>query len=306
MWALCSLRGIAGARGRACHFPRPAARPAILAATVGPARRALCGVTSTGDGLVHATVGGGVATLTLSDDRKRNALSTQMMTTLRDAILGFEHDAAVKVVVIRHEGKVFSSGHDLKEVILQQSTTGTTEPIFSTCSSLMLAVRGARFPVIAEVAGLATAGGCQLVAACDLAVAAETATFSTPGVKIGLFCTTPGVALARAMPAKHAMEMLLTGDALTAQQALVSGLVNKVVPAGDLRAQTAALAQRIANAPAETVRIGKKAFYEQAAMQDLPATYAFAQNVMVDNMCIPDAKEGITAFIEKRPPNWHS
>ena len=229
-----------------------------------------------------------------------------MMRTLRDAIEGFEHDATVKVAVIRHDGKVFSSGHDLKEIILQQNATGTTEPVFSECSRLMLAVRKARFPVIAEVAGLATAGGCQLVAACDLAVAAVSATFSTPGVKIGLFCTTPGVALARAMPAKHAMGMLLTGDALTAQQALMCGLVSHVVAAGDLRAETAALAHKIAQAPTETVRIGKAAFYTQAAMDHLPSAYEFGQQVMIDNMCIPDAIEGITAFIEKRPPSWYS
>lgn len=229
-----------------------------------------------------------------------------MMMTIRNTVEGFERDATVKVVVLRHEGKVFSSGHDLKEIMLQQNSTGTTQPVFSECSSLMLAVRKARFPVIAEVAGLATAGGCQLVAACDLAVAAESARFSTPGVKIGLFCTTPGVALARSMPAKHAMEMLLTGDALTAQHALMCGLVSKVVPAEDLRTETAALASKIAQAPAETVRIGKAAFYQQAAMADLPCAYEFAQQVMIDNMCIPDAKEGITAFVEKRAPTWHS
>ena len=256
--------------------------------------------------MLQVDIGGGIATLTLCDDKKRNALSTQMMAALRDTIKRLEHDAAVKVVVIRHDGKVFSSGHDLKEINLQQTTAGTTEPIFSLCSSLMLAVRQARFPIIAEVGGLATAGGCQLVAACDMAVAADTSTFSTPGVKIGLFCTTPGVALARAMPAKHAMEMLLTGDALTAQQALMYGLVNKVVAADQLRSQTAALAAKVAQAPAETVKIGKKAFYTQTAMPDLSAAYTFAQQVMVDNMCIPDAKEGVGAFIEKRAPKWHS
>jgi len=182
------------------------------------------------EGMLQAVVADGVATLTLTDNKKRNALSSQMMAALKETIQGYEQDKAVKVVVIRHDGKVFSSGHDLKEINLQQTTTGTTEPVFSLCSrsiytlaphvcllaclhvtllrcspphdllSLMLAIRQARFPVIAEVGGLATAGGCQLVAACDLAVAADTATFSTPGVKIGLFCTTPGVALARALP----------------------------------------------------------------------------------------------------------
>jgi len=256
--------------------------------------------------MLQAVVADGVATLTLMDNKKRNALSSQMMAALKETIQGYEQDTAVKVVVIRHDGKVFSSGHDLKEINLQQTTTGTTEPVFSLCSSLMLAIRQARFPVIAEVGGLATAGGCQLVAACDLAVAADTATFSTPGVKIGLFCTTPGVALARALPAKHAMEMLLTGDALTAQQAKEYGLINKVVAPDELRSQTAALAHKVAQAPAETIKIGKKAFYQQSSIADLGAAYSYAQQVMVDNMCIPDAKEGVAAFVDKRAPKWLS
>ena len=159
-----------------------------------------------GSELVRVDVTAGVATMTLSDNKKRNALSTAMMSALRTVLAELEQDAAVKVGVIRHEGTVFSSGHDLKEISLQQGTTGTTEPVFSLCSSLMLSVQEARFPVIAEVGGLATAGGCQLVAACDLAVAAESATFATPGVKIGLFCSTPGAALVRAMPVKHAKD----------------------------------------------------------------------------------------------------
>ena len=259
-----------------------------------------------GSELVRVDVTAGVATMTLSDNKKRNALSTAMMSALRTVLAELEQDAAVKVGVIRHEGTVFSSGHDLKEISLQQGTTGTTEPVFSLCSSLMLSVQEVRFPVIAEVGGLATAGGCQLVAACDLAVAAESATFATPGVKIGLFCSTPGVALVRAMPVKHAMEMLLTGDAITAREAQARGLVNRVVADAKLRAATADLANKIAQAPAHTVRMGKRAFYQQAAMADLSETYAFAQQVMVENMRLRDAQEGVAAFLEKRAPEWSS
>ena len=170
----------------------------------------------------------------------------------------------------------------------------------------MLSVQEARSPVIAEVGGLATAGGCQLVAACDLAVAAESATFATPGVKIGLFCSTPGVALVRAMPVMHATEMLLTSGAISAREDQARGLINRVVADAKLRAATADLANKIAQAPAHTVRMGKRAFYQQAAMADLSETYAFAQQVMVENMRLRDAQEGVAAFLEKRAPEWSS
>ncbi|EKX54364.1 hypothetical protein GUITHDRAFT_99846 [Guillardia theta CCMP2712] len=259
---------------------------------------------STGEEKILSEVKEGVAFLTLNDNSKRNALSFSLMTELRDKIQSFEEDRSVKVAVLRHAGKVFSSGHDLKELSMLQKTVGSTEKVFAACSDLMLAIRKVRYPVIAEVSGLATAGGCQLVAACDLAVASEEATFSTPGVKIGLFCTTPGVAIARSMHAKHAMSMLLTGDMLTAEQALSYGLVNQVTTPHALQATTESLAMKIAAAPSETISIGKAAFYKQASMEDLVAAYEYGKGVMVNNMKIADAEEGIGAFIEKRKPVW--
>lgn len=248
----------------------------------------------------------GVATITLKDDKKRNALSSTMMGELKSALETLETDKSVKVVVLRHDGKVFSSGHDLKELATRQSTLGTTDPVFSLCTELMLTIKRVRFPVIAEVGGLATAGGCQLVAACDLAVASDTATFSTPGVKIGLFCTTPSVELGRVMPMKQAMEMLLTGDAMTAAQAVACGLINKAVSADRLREATTELADKIAQAPSDTIAVGKRAFYKHMAMSDVTKAYDFAQGVMVANMGAPDCEEGIDAFISKRKPEWKS
>lgn len=224
----------------------------------------------------------GVATITLKDDKKRNALSSTMMGELKSAL------------------------ETLKELATRQSTLGTTDPVFSLCTELMLTIKRVRFPVIAEVGGLATAGGCQLVAACDLAVASDTATFSTPGVKIGLFCTTPSVELGRVMPMKQAMEMLLTGDAMTAAQAVACGLINKAVSADRLREATTELADKIAQAPSDTIAVGKRAFYKHMAMSDVTKAYDFAQGVMVANMGAPDCEEGIDAFISKRKPEWKS
>ena len=187
-----------------------------------------------------------------------------------------------------------------------QKGQGTTQDVFDVCAELMLSVRDAEFPVIAAVNGLATAGGCQLVAMCDLAIVSDTSSFATPGVKIGLFCTTPGVALARAIPSKAAMLMLLSGNSLSATEALQLGLVSKVVSAEALEAEVQQLAATIAQAATATVRLGKKAFYEQAAMPDVRAAYALASDVMVENMKSPDAQEGIAAFIEKRAPKWTS
>ena len=212
-------------------------------------------------------------------------------------------DDDVRVVVIRAEGPVFSSGHDLRELVEGDVEDQTI--LFGRCAELMEAVRLLPKPVIAQVQGLATAAGCQLAATCDLAVASEDAGFATPGVDIGLFCTTPGVALGRAVSTKRAMEMLLTGQPISAMEALGAGLVNRVVPADRLEAETMALAEKVASAPRSAVAIGKSAFYRQMAL-DRPQAYELAGRVMVENLQTADAKEGIGAFLEKREPKWSS
>ncbi len=244
---------------------------------------------------------GGVAVLTLNNPGRHNALSTEVMETLKDYLQRFEQDSAVRVVVLRSQGRVFSSGHDLNEMIDQDHDSYTA--VFARCTEVMEAIRLLPKPVIAQVHGLATAAGCQLVATCDLAVAAESARFATPGVQIGLFCTTPGVALARAVNTKKAMEMLLTGTPISATEALNAGLVNRVVPEDELDDTVMELARQISSASAQTLAIGKPAFYQQIEM-DRPAAYHLAQAVMVDNLEKEDAQEGISAFLQKRKPNW--
>jgi enoyl-CoA hydratase/carnithine racemase len=243
----------------------------------------------------------GISVLTLDNPRRRNALSREMLASLRQSLARVESDRSVRVVIIRAEGPVFSSGHDLKEVVAADDNPA----LFALCTEVMEAIRLLPQPVIAEVRGLATAAGCQLVASCDLAVASEEASFATPGVRIGLFCTTPGVAVARAVPTKRAMEMLLTGEPLSAAAALAAGLVSRVVPHDRLHQETLALAKKIAEASTDTVARGKRAFYEQIAL-DRPAAYVLAQKEMVDNATTPDAKEGMSAFLEKRPPKWRT
>jgi enoyl-CoA hydratase/carnithine racemase len=244
---------------------------------------------------------GPIALLTLDHPQRRNALSREMLTALRDALAAAGTDASVRAVILRAEGTVFSAGHDLKEV--SQNGEAENQALFALCTEVMEAIRLLRQPVIAEVHALATAAGCQLVASCDLVVASESARFATPGVKIGLFCTTPGVALARAVPTKKAMEMLLTGEPLSAADALAAGLVNRVVPAERLHEETMALAQQIILASADTLARGKRAFYAQLPL-DHPAAYEIAQKEMVENAKTPDAQEGMNAFLEKRPPRW--
>ena len=235
----------------------------------------------------------GIAVLTLNNPKQRNALSSPTLALLKSYLAQIADDSTIKVVVIRSEGPVFSSGHDLNELV-----GGDPEDyagVFADCTEVMEAIRLLTKPVIAQVQGLATAAGCQLVATCDLSVAADNARFATPGVQIGLFCTTPGVAVARAVMPKKAMEMLLTGLPIPAQEALEFGLVNRVVPAEELEQETMALARRICQASSRTISIGKQAFYRQVEM-DRPAAYDMAQRVMVENLQDVDAKEGITAF----------
>jgi enoyl-CoA hydratase/carnithine racemase len=251
--------------------------------------------------LVLCSIADGIATLTLNHPERRNALSRAMLSSLREQLVRLGADASVRVVILRAEGPAFSAGHDLRELV-----GGDREDyaaLFALCTEVMEAVRKLPQPVLAQVHGVATAAGCQLVATCDLVVASEDATFATPGVKIGLFCTTPAVALARAVNAKKAMEMLLTGSPISAAEAERVGLVNRVVPRDRLDAETRKLAQQIATTSAYTVGLGKRAFYEQLPL-DRPAAYAVAQRAMVENAQAPDAQEGMRAFLEKRPPHW--
>ena len=243
----------------------------------------------------------GIALLTLNNPSKRNALSSPVLAALTSHLERIKEDPAVRVVVLRSQGPVFSSGHDLNELVDGEAEAYSA--VFAACTEVMEAIRLLPKPVIAQVQGLATAAGCQLVATCDLAVASETAFFATPGVQIGLFCTTPGVAVARAVMPKKAMEMLLTGTPISAQEALEYGLISRVVPGEELEEQVMALARQIASASSQTLAIGKPAFYQQMEM-DRPAAYGFAQKVMVENLLAEDAREGISAFLDKREPKW--
>ena len=244
----------------------------------------------------------GVLRLTLNRPDARNALSAALMSALLEALSRAATDPLARVVVIAGAGPAFCAGHDLREMRADQRRE-TYERLFAQCSELMLEIVRLPKPVIAEVHGVATAAGCQLVATCDLAVAAEDARFATPGVNIGLFCSTPMVALTRAIGRKAAMEMLLTGKLIDAETARAIGLVNRVVPREGLRDAVDGLARDIAGKSALTVKIGKEAFYRQAEL-DLAAAYRYAAEVMTTNMLARDAGEGIDAFLAKRAPIW--
>ena len=250
---------------------------------------------------------GDVAVLTLNRPEARNCLSEALIADLHAAILAIHGDNAVRAVVIAAAGKAFSSGHDLKELTARRADADGGRAFFAkmmtACSAMMQSIVQLPKPVIAAVQGVATAAGCQLVASCDLAIASEHATFATPGVDIGLFCSTPMVALSRNVPRKQAMEMLLTGEPVSAIRAREMGLVNRVVAAGSERDAAVALGQQVARKSAHTVKIGKAAFYRQAEMS-LAEAYRFASEVMTENMMARDAEEGICAFVEKRTPTW--
>jgi enoyl-CoA hydratase/carnithine racemase len=240
--------------------------------------------------------------LTLNRPEARNALSVELIAALVDALGRAAEDRAVRVVIIAGAGPAFCAGHDLRE-LRQDPRRETYRHTFALCSELMLTIVRLPKPVIAEVHGIATAAGCQLVATCDLAVAAEEARFATPGVNIGLFCSTPMVALSRAVGRKAAMEMLLTGELIDAAAARALGLVNRVVPRTGLREAVDRLARQIAGKSAFTVKIGKEAFYRQAEL-DLAGAYRYTAEVMTTNMLAEDAEEGIDAFLQKRAPVW--
>ncbi|MBV8746036.1 MAG: enoyl-CoA hydratase [Xanthobacteraceae bacterium] len=250
---------------------------------------------------------GPIAVLTLNRPEARNSLSEDLLAALSDALSEIAADTSVRAVVIAANGPAFCAGHDMRELLAH--LTGTDggrayfEKLMDQCSSVMQAVVHLPQPVIAAVQGPATAAGCQLVASCDLAVASTAAGFCTPGVNIGFFCSTPMVALSRNVAPKHAMEMLLTGDMMSAEQALRIGLVNRVVTAGEERDEAIRLAEKIASKSAAVVRIGKRAFYDQIGM-NLADAYRQTSAVMVENMMLRDAAEGIGAFLEKRKPTW--
>lgn len=244
---------------------------------------------------------GPVAVVTLDRPERRNALSLELMQELIAALDGIGKDASIRAVILAAAGKVFCSGHDLGEMRAQD--INGYRRTFDVCTELMEKIQAIPQPVIAEVQGIATAAGCQLVATCDLAIAAEEAAFATPGVKIGLFCTTPMVALTRAIGRKRAFQMLLTGDMVPARTAAEWGLVNDAVPNPELTAATRKLAAKIAEASSLVVAIGKQAYYTQIDL-DQPKAYAYAKEVMSMNAMAADAQEGIGAFLGKRAPCW--
>lgn len=245
---------------------------------------------------------GAVAILTLNRPAARNALSLALMVALQDALDEIRGDDSVRVVVLKAAGPAFCAGHDLREMQANASPEAT-EHLFRTCARLMTSIVRLPKPVIAEVHGIATAAGCQLVASCDLAVCTDDARFATPGVQIGLFCSTPMVALSRAVPRKAAMEMLLLGEPIDAAEALRIGLVNRVVPAADLDEAVRDMAGRIAAKARKVVAVGKEAFARQVEM-GLDEAYAYTAEVMARNMAMADAREGIDAFLQKRSPTW--
>ncbi len=252
--------------------------------------------------LLHRRDGRGVHTLTLNNPKAFNVLSEAMMAAFQRALDEVAGDAAARLVVIAAEGRAFCAGHDLKEM-RARSELAYYQSLFATCSKLMMSIRKLEVPVIARVHALATAAGCQLVAQCDLAVAADAASFGVNGIDVGLFCATPGVALSRNMLPKQAMEMLLTGDFISAGEAKARGLVNRVVPADQLDTELEALVARILGKPREAIAMGKALFYRQLET-GMESAYQLAGQTMACNMVHGVAQEGVQAFIEKRAPQW--
>ena len=244
----------------------------------------------------------GVTTLAFNRPGEMNALSEGMLAALQIELDSIAEDRSVRVVVLEGQSRAFCAGHNLKQMRANYSLD-YQKSLFATCTKMMLSVLLLPQPVIAKVEGLATAAGCQLVATCDLAIAADSARFATSGINVGLFCSTPGVAVGRALPRKHAMDLLLTGDFISAARAAEIGLINKAVPEGDLDTETEALARKLANKSAHALALGKMAFYQQLEM-GVSDAYALAGAEMARNMMDRDAAEGIDAFVEKRDPVW--
>lgn len=255
------------------------------------------------DVLTRNTDENGITTLTLNQPERRNSLSMGMLDALSEALGGIAVHDATRVVVISAAGNVFCAGHDLKEIRDQLDSQEFQLALFNRCSQVMQQIVNLPKPVIARVAGVATAAGCQLVASCDLAVAADSARFATPGVNIGLFCSTPMVALSRNVSRKHALEMLLTGEMISAARAEQLGLVNRVVDQSLLDETVYTMARTIAEKSGHTLKIGKGAFYQQLEMP-LAEAYNYTAKVMAENLRANDAREGICAFLDKRKPEW--
>jgi enoyl-CoA hydratase/carnithine racemase len=253
--------------------------------------------------LVLRSEEGGVVRLTLNRGSRFNPLSLEMIGALERELDSLAKDPAARVVVLAAEGKGFSAGHDLKELRAHAGDEAWQRRLFDDCGRVMVALTQLPQPVIARVHGIATAAGCQLVSMCDLAVAADTATFAMPGINVGVFCTTPAVGVARNVGRKRAMEMLLTGQPIDARTALSWGLVNRVVPAAELDSEIAKFTKILLERSPAVVRLGKAAFYRQLE-RPLDAAYETAGEVMAKNLSLPDAAEGIDAFFEKRPANW--
>jgi enoyl-CoA hydratase/carnithine racemase len=254
--------------------------------------------------LLHRRHERGVHTLTLNHPKAFNVLSEAMLAALKQALAEVAADPQARVVVIAAEGRAFCAGHDLKEMKARPEQA-YYQDLFSRCSRLMLSIRALDVPVIACVQGLATAAGCQLVAQCDLAVAADTATFGVNGIDVGLFCATPSVALSRNLLPKPALEMLLTGDFISADEARQRGLVNRVVPASELDAEVERLIARLLTKPREAIAVGKQLFYRQLET-GIESAYQLAGQTMACNMAHPVAQEGVQAFIDKRAPSWRT
>jgi len=244
----------------------------------------------------------GIATLTMNRPAQMNLLTSDMLAALQDSFDSIQKNKDIRVVVLAAAGKGFCAGHDLKEIRELREQPKIAD-LFARCSAMMMSIQGLPQPVIAKVQGAAAAAGCQLVAQCDLAVAVETAKFVTSGVSWGFFCSTPGVAIGRNLHRKHAMEMLLTGEPISAARALEWGLVNRVVPAAQLDSEVLQLAKTIASKPPATLAAGKRAFYLQMGM-DLTRAYELAGEVISSSFAHAEGKEGMAAFIEKRPPDW--
>jgi enoyl-CoA hydratase/carnithine racemase len=257
--------------------------------------------------VLNKHISNNICRIVLNDFNSRNALSERMIKLLSDGIIAASKNDLIKVIIIASNSSVFCAGHDLKEITeaRESEDKGSSyfKKLFDSCSSLMQLIVNSPKPIIAEVNGLATAAGCQLVASCDLAIASDGSKFATPGVNIGLFCSTPMVALSRNVHKKNAMEMLLTGEMIGCKKAKEIGLINDYVSYDDLSASVINLAEKIASKSAKTVATGKKAFYEQAEMS-LADAYKYTSEVMKENLLRSDAKEGINAFLEKRTPKW--
>lgn len=244
----------------------------------------------------------GIRRIILNNPKNRNALSLPMLESLRENILIDSESEDLRVIIISAQGPVFSSGHDLKELTSTQGQEYHSK-VFHTCTEVMTLIQDIPVPVIAMVNGVATAAGCQLVASCDIAIATDKSTFATPGVNVGLFCSTPGVALGRAVPRKVAMEMLFTGRPISAQDALLHGLISKVVREEQIEEETLAVARRVCESSRPVIALGKAAFHRQMS-QGRDAAYASACNAMLENLTLRDGQEGIRAFLEKRHPVW--